>query len=122
MGSTVTNDGTIEVMKNGKFDMTDKDGNATATDGERMTNNATGKFIHNIDAAVGTSVQSMNQNGEYRCRVDQQIKLDDAYQQWTACSVIEMVNKLPNYNLVLQKNSTPYQHNGKYIDIEVNTS
>ena len=122
MGSTVVNDGTIEVEKDGKFDMTDSNGNATATDGQRMTNN--GKFIHNVDAGVGTAVQSMHQNGEYRCRVDKQIKLDDAFLQWTACSVIEMVNTTPeSYNLGTAQSITPtaYKHNGKYIDIEVNS-
>ena len=122
MGSTVVNNGTIEVMKNGKYDMTDANGNATATDGQRMTNN--GKFIHNVDAGVGTAVQSMTQNGEYRCRVDDQIKLDDAFLQWTACSVIEMVNTgAKSYNLGTASGITPtaYKHNGKYIDIEVNS-
>lgn len=116
MGSTVENNGIIEVEKNGQFDMTDANGNATANDGKRMTNN--GKFIHNVDAGVGTAVQSMNQNGEYRCKVDDQIKLDDAYLQWLACSVIEMVNTSAiNYNL-----TNANQHNGKYIDIEVNAT
>ena len=122
MGSTVVNNGTIEVMKNGKYDMTDANGNATATDGQRMTNN--GKFIHNVDAGVGTAVQSMTQNGEYRCRVDDQIKLDDAFLQWTACSVIEMVNTgAKSYSLGTASGITPtaYKHNGKYIDIEVNS-
>ena len=121
MGSTVVNDGTIEVEKYGKYDMTDAGGNATAVDGLRMTNN--GKFIHNIDAAVGTAVQKMNQNGEYRCLVDEQIKLDDAFLQWTACSVIEMVNPgAYAYNLGTAAGITPvaYKHNGKFIDIEVN--
>ena len=115
MGSTVVNDGTIEVKKGGKYDMTDSDGNATATDGQRMTNNGT--FIHNVDAGVGTAVQSMKQNGEYRCRVDAQKKLDDAFLQWKACSVIEMVNAGTTYNL-----GNACKHNGKFIDIEVNTT
>lgn len=120
-GGTVVNNGTIEVMKNGKYDMTDANGNATASDGQRMTNNGT--FIHNVDAGVGTAVQSMNQNGEYRCRVDDQIKLDDAFLQWTACSVIEMVNAIPvSYDLVnASQITTPYKHKGEYINIEVNT-
>ena len=119
MGSTVVNDGTIVVKAAGNFDMTDKDGNATATDGERMTNN--NKFIHNVDAEVGTAVQSMKQNGEYRCRVNDQIKLDDAFLQWTACSVIEMVNTgAKEYNLGTAK-SIGYKHNGKFINIEVNS-
>ena len=126
MGGSVVNNGTIEVMKDGQYDMTDADGNATATDGQRMTNN--GKFIHNVDAQVGTAVQSMHQNGEYRCRVDKQIKLDDALLQWTACSVIEMVNAgAENYNLgtgasihLLDPSFEDYKHNGKYIDYEVN--
>ncbi len=126
MGGSVVNNGTIEVMKDGKYDMTDSDGNATATDGQRMTNN--GKFIHNVDAQVGTAVQSMAQNGEYRCRVDKQIKLDDALLQWTACSVIEMVNQVDeNYNLgtgasihLLDPSFVDFKHNGKWIDYEVN--
>ena len=125
MGGSVVNNGTIEVKKGGKFDMTAADGSATATDGQRMTNN--GKFIHNVDAGVGTAVQSMAQNGEYRCRVDEQIKLDDALLQWTACSVIEMVNKAvpqdENYNLGTAAAIDPaaYKHNGQYIDYEINT-
>lgn len=120
MGSTVVNDGTIEVEKNGKFDMTDANGNAHASDGWRMTNNGT--FIHNVDAGVGTAVQSMTQNGEYRCRVNEQIKLDDAFQQWTACSVIEMVNTgAYSYNLQTGEATIAYKHNGKYIDFEVNS-
>ena len=115
MGSTVENNGTIEVKKGGKFDMTDADGNATAADGQRMTNNGT--FIHNVDAGVGTAVQSMVQNGEYRCRVNAQIKLNDAYQQWTACSVIEMVDAGVSYDFVNVK-----KHNDKHVDIEVNTT
>ena len=127
MGSTVVNGGTIEVKKNGKYDMTDANGNATATDGQRMTNN--GKFIHNVDAGVGTAVQSMHQNGEYRCKVNKQDKLDDAFLQWTACSVIEMVDAGTNYDLGTAKNiptkadgTEAYKHKGKYIDVEVNTT
>ena len=127
MGSTVVNDGTIEVLKGGKFDMTDANGNATANDGLRMTNN--GKFIHNVDAGVGTAVQSMNQNGEYRCKVNAQDKLDDAFLQWTACSVIEMVDAGKEYNLGTAKNiptkadgTGAYKHKGKYINIEVSTT
>ena len=123
MGSTVVNNGTIEVMKDGNFDMTDADGNASASDGERMTNNGT--FIHNVDAGVGTAVQSMNQKGEYRCRVNDQVKLDDAFLQWTACSVIEIVTPSTdadkNYNLATAA-GVGYKHNNKFIDIEVNNA
>jgi hypothetical protein len=71
-----------------------------------------------VDAGVGTAVQKMNQNGEYRCKVDDQIKLDDAFLQWTACSVIEMVNTSGvDYDLV-----NVCQHNGKHIDFEVNAT
>ena len=119
MGSNVTNDGTIEVKANGNFNMTNSDGGATAAAGKRMTNNGT--FIHNVDAAVGTAVQSMNQNGEYRCKVGEQAELDDAYQKWTACSVIEIVAApTGGYNLGVAK-AIAYQHKGKYIDIEVNS-
>ena len=118
MGGKVTNNGTIEVQKNGQYNMASADGtSATATDGKRMTNGKTGVFIHNVDAGVGTAVQSMVQSGEYRCKVNSQNKLDDAYNLWTACNVIEMVEAGTTYNLVNAK-----QHGGKYVDIEVNTT
>ena len=127
MGSTVVNNGTIEVEKSGKYDMTAADGGATATDGQRMTNN--GKFIHNVDAGVGTAVQKMHQNGEYRCRVNDQTKLDDAFLQWTACSVIEILDGslTGDYDLgtgeAISTDATKqYKHNGKFIDFEVNTT
>jgi hypothetical protein len=85
-----------------------------------MTNN--GKFIHNVDAGVGTAVQKMHQNGEYRCKVDEQTKLDDAFKQWTACSVIEMVNTA-SYVYDLGSYGTDatldIKHNNKYIDFEI---
>ena len=110
MGTDVVNDGTIEVMKKGHFDITDADGNASWDDGKT--------FIHNVDATVGTAVQAMEQNGEYRCRVDKQKALDDAYVQWTACSVIEMVNAGDiTYDLAKFR-----QHNSKHVDIEVNNT
>ena len=122
MGGSVTNNGTIEVKKDGKFNMTTSEGAITATAGKRMTNNGT--FIHNIDAQVGAATQSMNQNGVYRCRVNSQNKLNDAFLQWTACSVIEMVEAGTDYNLGTAAGIAPtaYMHNGKYIDIEVNTT
>ena len=114
MGSTVVNNGTIEVKKNAHFDITDKDGNASWADGQNMENN--GKFIHQVDANVGTTVQNMKQNGEYRCQVDKQQALNDAYVKWTACSVIEMVNStVSSYDLASAK-----KHGDKYVDIEVN--
>ena len=113
MGTDVVNDGTIEVKKGGHFDITDADGNASWDDGKNMINNGT--FIHNVDATVGTAVQAMQQKGEYRCRVDKQKALDDAYVQWTACSVIEMVDGATEYNL-----GKAQQHNSKFVDIEVN--
>jgi hypothetical protein len=120
MGSTVVNAGTIEVLKGAKFDITDSDGNASWSDGQNMTN--TGEFIHNVDAEVGTAVQNMKQEGTYRCRVDKQVKLDDAYQKWLACSVIEMVGTGQNYNLGVAEKNINYKHNDKYIDIEVNAT
>jgi hypothetical protein len=120
LGSTVDNYGTIEVAKEGQFYMKNANGSSVWTDGQTMTNHETGKFIHNVDAVVGTAVQYMNQNGEYRCRVDKQKALDDAYTQWIACNVIEMVNKgAEHYNL---GKACKHKHKGvdKYIDIEVN--
>ena len=125
LGSTVDNYGTIEVKKAGQFYMKNANGTAVWTDGQTMTNHETGKFIHNVDAVVGTAVQFMNQNGEYRCRVDKQKALDDAYTQWTACNVIEMVSPTPaaavSYDLA---KACQHKHKGvdKYIDIEVNNT
>ena len=120
LGSTVDNYGTIEVKKAGQFYMKNANGTSVWTDGQTMTNHETGKFIHNVDAVVGTAVQYMNQNGEYRCRVDKQKALDDAYTQWIACNVIEMVDAATeHYNL---GKACQHKHKGvdKYIDIEVN--
>lgn len=115
--SQILNEGTIEVKADGNFDITNTSGSTTAIDGQRMTNN--GKFIHNVNAQVGTTVQSMNQNGEYRCKVANQNQLDDAYLQWTACNIIEMVSG-GSYDLVNAVDAN--KHNGKYIDIEVNAA
>lgn len=120
MGSTVVNNGTIEVKKGAGFDITDSKGDASWSDGQNMTNN--GKFIHNVDAEVGTAVQNMTQNGEYRCRVNKQVKLDDAYQKWLACSVIEITEAPETYDLGVAEKNINYKHNGKFIDIEVNTT
>lgn len=122
LGSTVDNYGTIEVKKKGQFYMKNANGTSVWTDGQTMTNHETGKFIHNVDAVVGTAVQFMNQNGEYRCRVDKQKALDDAYTQWTACNVIEMV-EVSDYTYDLGE-ACQHKHKGemKYIDIEVNNT
>lgn len=125
LGSTVDNYGTIEVAKAGQFYMKNANGTSVWTDGQKMTNHATGKFIHNVDAVVGTAVQFMNQEtgSEYRCRVDKQKALDDAYIQWTACSVIEMVNSGADitYDLGSAKQHTIW-NSEKYVDIEVNNT
>ena len=116
LGSEIVNNGTIEVKKGAHFDITDKEGNASWDDGKKMTNN--GSFIHNVDAAVGTTVQNMNQNGEYRCKVDKQKALDDAFVQWTACSVIEMIDESTGvYDL-----GKACKHNNKFVDVEVNNT
>lgn len=115
-GSEIVNNGTIEVKKGAHFDITDKDGNASWDDGQKMKNN--GSFIHNVDAAVGTTVQNMQQDGEYRCKVDKQKALDDAFVQWTACSVIEMVDESTGvYDL-----GKACKHNDKFVDVEVNNT
>lgn len=114
-GSNIVNNGIIEVEKNAHFDITDEDGNASWADGQNMENN--GKFIHQVDANVGTTVQNMKQNGEYRCKVDKQQALNDAYVKWTACSVIEMVDGAASYDL-----GSAQKHKDKYVDIEVNNS
>ena len=115
LGSSIVNNGIIEVEKTAHFDITDEDGNASWADGQNMINN--GKFIHQVDANVGTTVQNMQQNGEYRCKVDKQQALNDAYVKWTACSVIEMVDGATDYDLGSAK-----KHGDKYVDIEVNNS
>ena len=114
LGSSIVNNGIIEVEKYAHFDITDEDGNASWADGQNMINN--GKFIHQVDANVGTTVQNMQQNGEYRCKVDKQQALNDAYVKWTACSVIEIVDGATEYDLGSAK-----KHKN-YVDIEVNNS
>ena len=122
--STVVNNGIIEVAKSGQFNLTDANNNSTYREGARMTNN--GKFIHNVDAGVGTAVQYMQQNGEYRCKVDGQVKLNNAYKQWTACNVIEII-AAGDYDLGTASEiatdatakTAPYKHGNDYIDIEI---
>lgn len=115
LGSNIVNNGIIEVEKTAHFDITDEDGNASWADGQNMINN--GKFIHQVDANVGTTVQNMQQNGEYRCKVDKQQALNDAYVKWTACSVIEMINGATEYDL-----DKAQKHGDNHVDIEVNNS
>lgn len=126
--SKVTNNGIIEVFNGGQFNMTDATGNSTYKEGLRMTNN--GKFIHNVGAGVGTAVQYMTQNGEYRCKVNDQVTLNNAYKQWFACNIIEIIQAEPGgkgYNLGTAGDiptdatakSSPWKHNNDYIDIEI---
>ena len=126
--SKVTNNGIIEVFNGGQFNMTDAAGNSTYKEGLRMTNN--GKFIHNVGAGVGTAVQYMDQKGEYRCKVNNQVTLNNAYKQWFACNIIEIIQAEPGgngYNLGTAGDiptdatakSSPWRHNNDYIDIEI---
>ena len=87
-GGKIENNGTFEVE--GKFAMLDANGQTEWAAGQNFTNNGT--FIDHVGATVGGATQNMKQNGTYLCKVDSQHRLDIAYTNKTACSVIEFIN------------------------------
>lgn len=87
-GGKIENNGTFEVE--GQFAMLDANGQTEWAAGQNFTNNGT--FIDHVGATVGGATQNMKQNGTYLCKVDSQHRLDIAYTNKTACSVIEFIN------------------------------
>lgn len=119
-GGTLVNDGTIEV--DGKFAMLDAQGTTVASAGKNMTNNGT--FIDNVGSTIGGATQYMNQNGKYICKVDSQYRLDEAYKNKTACSIIqfEAANKEGSKTAPYTFDYAPVPHHDKDVDIIVNAT
>lgn len=109
-GGTVNNNSTFEVI--GNFAMLDASGSTVFAAGRNFKNN--GKFIDNVGATVGGATQNMEfgVNGDYICRVDNQVRLDAAYLEKTACSTIEFVGAGVGYDLKNVK-----QHNSKHVNL-----
>lgn len=89
-GGTINNNGTFEVK--GDFSMLDASGSTVAEAGEKFVNNGT--FIDNVGAIVGGATQSMvfGEKGDYICKVDGNQRMNEAYENKTACSTIEIVS------------------------------
>lgn len=89
-GGKINNNGTFEVK--GDFSMLDASGSTVAEAGENFVNNGT--FIDNVGAIVGGATQSMvfGEKGDYICKVDGNQRMNEAYENKTACSTIEIVS------------------------------
>lgn len=115
-GATLENNGTIEVLADGKFEVVTATGSSTAAAGANFTNN--GDFIDNINANVGGATQYMVNNGNYICKVASQDRLNIAYTNKTACNIIEFVNTtVVTYNLAVA-----VKHNDEQVDLIVNST
>lgn len=113
-GAEIKNNGTIEVL--GEFNVLDATGATVAAAGEKFTNNGT--FIDNVGAKVGGATQYMINNGDYICKVHEQVRLDEAYENKLACNIIEFVNVGgEDYDFYAVK-----KHNGKDVDLVVSAS
>lgn len=115
-GGTVNNNGTVEVL--GKFAMLAADGSTVAAAGGNFKNNGT--FIDNVGSTVGGATQYMvfGENGEYICKVDGENRMNEAYENKTAASIIEIVGKQDQtYTFAKVR-----KHNDKDVDIVVSTN
>lgn len=117
-GGIVNNDGTFEVNM-GKFAMLDANGQTVAAAGKNFKNNGT--FIDNVGTTIGGTTQYMvfGTNGDYICKVNEQVRLDEAYINKTACSTIMFVHSsaAASYDL---KNAA--KHNNKDVNIVDNST
>lgn len=88
-GGTVNNNGTFEVL--GDFSMLDAQGSTVAAAGKNFINNGT--FIDNVGAKVGGATQYMTfgEKGDYICKVDSEDRMNEAYENKTACSTIDII-------------------------------
>lgn len=113
-GGTVNNNGTFEVK--GDFSMLDAQGTTVASAGKNFKNNGT--FIDNVGSKVGGATQYMTfgENGDYICKVDGENRMNEAYENKTACSTIEIISGGTFYFAKAQ------QHNGKDVNIIVSAA
>lgn len=88
-GGVINNNGTFEVL--GDFSMLDAQGSTVASAGNNFFNNGT--FIDNVGAKVGGATQYMTfgVNGDYICKVDSEDRMNEAYENKTACSTIDII-------------------------------
>lgn len=115
-GGTVNNNGTVEVL--GKFAMLAADGSTVAAAGGNFKNNGT--FIDNVGSTVGGATQYMvfGENGEYICKVDGENRMNEAYENKTAASIIEIVGaQSQTYTFAKVR-----KHNDKDVDIVVSAN
>lgn len=112
-GGTINNNGTFEVQ--GDFSMLDAQGSTVAAAGTNFKNNGT--FIDNVGSKVGGATQYMTfgENGDYICKVDGEQRMNEAYENKTACSTIEIISTTKD--LYTFEKVRP--HNGKDVDIVV---
>lgn len=89
-GGVINNNGTFEVL--GDFSMLDAQGSTVASAGNNFFNNGT--FIDNVGAKVGGATQYMTfgVNGDYICKVDSEDRMNEAYENKTACSTIDIID------------------------------
>ena len=71
--------------------MLDAQGSTVASAGNNFFNNGT--FIDNVGAKVGGATQYMTfgVNGDYICKVDSEDRMNEAYENKTACSTIDII-------------------------------
>lgn len=112
-GGTINNNGTFEVL--GDFSMLDAQGSTVAAAGTNFKNNGT--FIDNVGSKVGGATQYMTfgVDGEYICKVDGVNRMNEAYENKTACSTIEIISTTDT-DYTFEK---VRPHNGKDVDIVV---
>lgn len=112
-GGTINNNGTFEVQ--GDFSMLDAQGSTVAAAGKNFKNNGT--FIDNVGSKVGGATQYMTfgENGDYICKVDGEQRMNEAYENKTACSTIEIISTTDT-DYTFEK---VRQHNEKDVDIVV---
>ena len=112
-GGTINNNGTFEVL--GDFSMLDAQGSTVAAAGKNFKNNGT--FIDNVGSKVGGATQSMTfgVDGEYICKVDGVNRMNEAYENKTACSTIEIIST----GRITYTFDKLQPHNDKDVDILV---
>lgn len=119
-GGTINNNGTFEVK--GDFSMLDASGSTVAEAGEKFVNNGT--FIDNVGAIVGGATQFMifGEKGDYICKVNSNQRMNEAYENKTACSTIEIIAATPASRITYTFDKV-YKHNdNKDVNIIVSTN
>ena len=114
-GGKLTNDGEISVEDAAKFNILNANGETVSTAGDNFTNN--GKFIDEVGAIVGGATQYMNNNGEYICKVADNNRMTEAYENKLACNIIEIVST-SEIEYTFEK-ITQHEYKGSKIDVDI---